>query len=62
MVPSRALYMMMTEADKGRVLYVHHTFPTLTQTFVWREMKALVEQGLDLASASVKRPPPQQVA
>ncbi len=53
---------MMTEADKGRVLYVHHTFPTLTQTFVWREMKALVEQGLDLASASVKRPPPQQVA
>jgi glycosyltransferase involved in cell wall biosynthesis len=40
-----------------RVAYVNHTYPQLTQTFVYREVRALRDHGLDVVPLSFKRPP-----
>jgi glycosyltransferase involved in cell wall biosynthesis len=39
-----------------RVAYVNHAYPQLTQTFVYREVRALRGHGVDVVPLSFKRP------
>lgn len=39
-----------------KVLFVHHTFPGLTATFVYREARAIADRGVGLVHLSCKRP------
>ena len=38
------------------VLYLHHTFPGLTATFVYREARAVADRDVPLLHLSCKRP------
>lgn len=38
------------------MLFVHHTFPGLTATFVYREARAIADRGVRLSHLSCKRP------
>ncbi len=40
----------------GRILYIAGTLPALSETFVYRELFALREAGVDVRSASVHKP------
>lgn len=39
-----------------KVAYINHTYPQLTQTFVYREIQALRRLGLEVLPVSIKRP------
>jgi colanic acid/amylovoran biosynthesis glycosyltransferase len=40
----------------GRILYIAGTLPALSETFVYREIFALRDRGLDIATASIRAP------
>jgi glycosyltransferase involved in cell wall biosynthesis len=43
-------------AGQARVSYIIGTYPTLTTTFIDREIEALIERGVDVTVISVRRP------
>lgn len=44
------------------IVYILATFPALTQTFVYREVLALREQGLNIQAISIHRPPKSELS
>lgn len=47
---------MSIDDSPRRVLYVVSLFPTLSETFIVREISALIERGVDVRILSLKRP------
>ena len=51
----------LPQADRGVVAYIHHTFPSRTATFVYREMAAVRDAGVEMLNIACKRPEPDAV-
>lgn len=45
-----------SQAGRGVVAYIHHTFPSRTATFVYREMEAVRDAGVEILNIACKRP------
>jgi len=43
------------------VAYLHHTFPSLTATFVYREMREVRRRGVQIINIACKKPSPERV-
>ena len=47
-------------SDERRLIYVIGTFPSLTTTFIDREVRALRRGGVDVQVISMRQPPADQ--
>ena len=50
-----------SQTGHGVVAYIHHTFPSRTATFVYREMEAVRDAGVEILNIACKRPKPDAV-